>query len=147
LRQRGYYDIPNSIVLAIQGFKDENNPVGEWMRECVKPDPLGMVERSDLARSYNGWEHEQEGDEARPKGRRWLLPKIKSHLPGIGIYQAHNGRRYTTGIGLTKAGLAAWESYQKAVPKPGGFSTEVGQVNQVHSIGQDDLKGSNRTKF
>ena len=36
LKARGYYHIPESVRDAIARFKDDNNPIGEWVREAVK---------------------------------------------------------------------------------------------------------------
>lgn len=132
LRRRGFYDIPESVAAALQNFKDENNPVGEWSREAVEVAPAMKVERRDLVRSYNGWETDMEGDEARTVGGRWLLPKLRDRIPGLGDVQGNGGRRYITGIKLTEVGIAAWESYAKATPKPGRFCRHGGR----HQPGQ-----------
>ena len=132
LRRRGFYEIPESVALALQHFKDENNPVGEWSREAVEVAPGMKVERRDLVRSYNGWETDMEGDEARTVGGRWLIPKLRARIPGLGDIQGDGGRRYIIGIKLTAIGIAAWESYAKAAAKPGGFAATPADINQVN---------------
>lgn len=131
LRARGFYEIPDGVAVELQRFKDENNPVGEWARDAVEVSGGTRVERQDLVRSYNGWEHDMEGEEAISRGGRWLLPKLRARFPGVGESHSHGGRRYITGIKLTEFGLASWESYAKASPKPGGFSANKIDVNQV----------------
>ena len=79
---RGRYDIPASVNASILQFKDDNNPVAEWAREAIEAAPYSKVNRHDLVRSYNGWELEREGDEARAHGARWLLPKLRSQVRG-----------------------------------------------------------------
>jgi putative DNA primase/helicase len=146
LRARGLYDIPESVGVSIRRFKDDNNPVAEWAREAVEADPWSKVARRDLTRAYNGWELEQDGDEARSHGGRWLLPKLRAQVKGLGDMQAHSGARYITGIKLSKAGLATWESYGKASPRngPGGFAMTQNEVNQVHKM--DDKNKGNRSE-
>jgi hypothetical protein len=88
-----------------------------------------------------------EGDEARTVGGRWLLPKLRDRIPGLGDVQGNGGRRYITGIKLTEVGIAAWESYAKATPKPGGFATTVADINQVNIEGEEvgqDVKNKPR---
>ena len=98
LRKRGFYNIPESIKAAITQYKDDNNPVGEWAREALVADPYNRVARSDLVRAYNGWELEQEGEEAHAHGARWLLPRLRNQIKGLGEIQAHAGQRYITGV-------------------------------------------------
>ena len=81
---RGRYDIPASVNASILQFKDDNNPVAEWAREALEAAPSSKVNRRDLVRAYNGWELEREGDEARAHGGRWLLPKLRSQVRGLG---------------------------------------------------------------
>jgi putative DNA primase/helicase len=135
LRKRGFYKIPESIKAAIIQYKDDNNPVGQWAREALVADPDHQVARSDVVRAYNGWELEQEGEEARAHGARWLLPRLRNQIKGLGDHQNHEGTRYITGIKLTKLGLAMWASYGAANPRngPGGFSTTAGEVNRLYS--------------
>jgi P4 family phage/plasmid primase-like protien len=135
LRARGYFDIPKSVATALQLFKDENNPVGEWGREAIEAAPGIMVARADLLRAYHGWERDREGDAARLPGTRWLLPKLRSHFPGLKDRQNHAGIRYLVGVKLTKIGLSFWDAHGKDNPKS-GHATTVDRVNQV--IGDDD---------
>ena len=148
LRRRGFYDIPESVATALQHFKDENNPVGEWAREAVAVAKGMKVERRDLVRSYNGWETDMEGDEARTVGGRWLLPKLRARIPGLGDIQGDGGRRYITGIKLTDVGKAAWDSYAKASAKPGGFAATSADINQINlPDGQDGQDVKNQSRF
>ena len=68
LLARGFYDIPKSVQVSVQRFKDDNNPVGEWLREGVERADWGKVSRSDLLCAYHGWQRENEGDEAKAIG-------------------------------------------------------------------------------
>jgi hypothetical protein len=138
LRKRGFYHIPESIETALTQYRDANNPVAEWAREALAADPDSRVARSDLVRAYNGWELEQEGEEARAHGARWLLPRLRNQIKGMGEYQNHKGVRYVAGAKLTELGLAMWTSYGLANSRtgPGGFSTSASEVNRPHERGQ-----------
>src|SRR4029077_20388824 len=137
LRKRGFYNIPESIKVAITQYKDDNNPVSQWAREALEADPHSRVARADVVRAYNGWELEQEGEEAHAHGARWLLPRLRNQIKGLGDYQNDDGTRYITGVKLTKLGLAMWTSYGLANPRtgPGGFSTSASEVNRPHRMG------------
>ena len=65
LMARGQYDPPLSVRMATQRFKDDNNPVSEWIREAVEQDRFCKVSRADLLCAYHGWQREQDGDEAQ----------------------------------------------------------------------------------
>ena len=151
LRERGYYDIPDSIRAAIAQFKDDNNPVGAWASEAVEVDPWSKVGRHDLTRSYNGWQLEQEGDRAVGRGNTWLLPKLRNLFKGLGDMKTHSGKKYITGIRLTAVGLASWESYEKALPRggAGGLATTVKEVNQAHDSASESgsERGENDVPF
>ena len=58
LRARGFYDIPQSVKDAISRFKDDNNPIGEWVREAIAVDRYSKQSRgATLVRAYNaGWD-------------------------------------------------------------------------------------------
>ena len=138
LRARGFYDIPASVKDAIARFKDDNNPIGEWVREAINLDPYSKVERRDLVRAYNGWEFEQDGEKAVGRGGRWLLPKLRNQVPGLGDYKSGDGaNRYITGLKLTELGLAMWKSYGDANPHggAGGCAATPVEVNKVHGKG------------
>ena len=141
LRKRGFYNIPESIKAAITQYKDDNNPVGQWAREALEADPYSRVARADVVRAYNGWELEQEGEDAHAHGARWLLPRLRNQIKGLGDYQNDDGTRYITGVKLTKLGLAMWTSYGMANPRngPGGFSTSASEVNRLYKMGVSEV--------
>ena len=131
LRARGFYKLPESVRDAISRFKDDNNPIGEWVREAVIVDRYSMVERRDLVRSFNGWQFEQEGDKAEGRGGRWLLPKLRNQVPGIGEFKS-TSLRYITGVRLSELGLAMWKAYGEGNPHggAGGCATVANEVNK-----------------
>lgn len=117
---RGSYDIPESVRSAIQRFKDDNNPVGEWARTAVVKAPHGRVSRHDIMCAYHGWQREQDGDEARAFGARAFFPRLRSAAPWTGEMQEHNGRRYVTGLQLTDEGLQLWDLHNQGPQLKGG---------------------------
>ena len=125
LRARGFYDIPESVRDAISRFKDDNNPIGEWAREAIAVDPHSKVERRDLVRSFNGWEFEQDGEKAIGRGGRWLMPRLRNQVSGLGENKVR-GLRYITGLKLTEVGLAMWKTYGERPTSHGGSWRQCG---------------------
>lgn len=120
LLERGSYDIPESVRTAIQRFKDDNNPVGEWARTAITKALHGRVSRHDIMCAYHGWQREQDGDEARAFGARAFFPRLRSAAPWTGEMQEHNGRRYVTGLQLTDEGLQLWDLHAQGPQLKGG---------------------------
>jgi P4 family phage/plasmid primase-like protien len=121
LMERGRYSPPTSVSKANQSFKDDNNPVGEWVRTCVEAAPADhdgfhCVTRDDLMCAYHGWQREQDGDAARAMGARALFPRLRSAAPwadaSSDAYSDANGKRHVTGVKLTEEGLKLWEAHR-----------------------------------
>lgn len=143
LAARGSYDLPESVRNAIQRFKDDNNPVGEWARAAVVKNPSGRVARHDLMCAYHGWQREQDGDEARAFGARAFFPRLRSVAPWIGDTQEDSGKRYVTGLHLSDEGLQLWDlHYQGPQLKGGskGSSLNKHEVNKMWSAPQSPPK-------
>lgn len=120
LLAKGSYDVPESVRNAIQRFKDDNNPVGEWARTAIAKTPTGRVSRGDIMCAYHGWQREQDGDEARAFGARAFFPRLRSAAPWTSEMQEHSGRRFITGLHLTDEGLQLWESHVQGPQLKGG---------------------------
>lgn len=120
LLQRGSYDVPEVVRFAIQRFKDDNNPVGEWARTALARTPHGRVSRHDLMCAYHGWQREQDGDEARAFGARAFFPRLRSVAPWSADTQEHNGKRFVTGLHLTDEGLQLWDLHNQGPQLKGG---------------------------
>ena len=120
LLERGSYDIPESVRSAIQRFKDDNNPVGEWARTAIVKVPHGRVSRGDIMCAYHGWQREQDGDEARAFGARAFFPRLRSAAPWVGDMTDNNGRRYVTGLQLSDEGLQLWDLHVQGPQLKGG---------------------------
>jgi P4 family phage/plasmid primase-like protien len=148
LLERGSYDIPESVRNAIQRFKDDNNPVGEWARTAIVKAPHGRVSRADIMCAYHGWQREQDGDEARAFGARAFFPRLRSVAPWASEMQEHSGRRYITGIHLTDEGLQLWDShYQGPQLKGGSKGTSASKVEvnkMMPPIMPPPMDGSNQ---
>ncbi|HEX2554222.1 MAG TPA: phage/plasmid primase, P4 family [Microvirga sp.] len=121
LRARGRYLLPASILQAIDRFKDDNSPISAWARVAVQPDPESMVSRKDLRCSFNGWQLEEQGHDARALGAHKFTPLLRSVAPWADVdgYQGHAGERFVTGIRLTSAGLRYWQEHSDAPLKNG----------------------------
>lgn len=136
LLERGSYDVPENVRQAIQRFKDDNNPVGEWARTSVERNPNGRVSRADLMCAYHGWQREQDGDEARAFGARAFFPRLRAVAPWAGDMTDVNGRRFVTGVRLTDEGLQLWDLHNQGPQLKGGSkgaSVAKHEVNKLHS--------------
>lgn len=116
----GSYDLPDTVLSAIQRFKDDNNPVGEWARTAIVKSPAGKVSRHDLMCAYHGWQREQDGDEARAFGARAFFPRLRSTSPWMGESQDHSGKRFITGVHLSDEGLQLWDLHYQGPQLKGG---------------------------
>jgi P4 family phage/plasmid primase-like protien len=120
LLERGSYDLPDSVRNAIQRFKDDNNPVGEWARSAIVKSPHSKVARADLMCAYHGWQREQDGDEARAFGARAFFPRLRSVAPWAGETQDDAGRRFLTGLALSDEGIQLWDLHNQGPQLKGG---------------------------
>jgi P4 family phage/plasmid primase-like protien len=132
LLDKGSYDIPESVRNAIQRFKDDNNPVGEWARSALVKAPYGRVTRGDLMCAYHGWQREQDGDEARAFGARGFFPRLRAAFAGLADMTDNNGRRYIAGVHLTDEGLQLWDSHVQGPQLKGGSKGTSATKHEVN---------------
>jgi P4 family phage/plasmid primase-like protien len=135
LLERGSYDLPESVRAAIQRFKDDNNPVGEWARTAVVRSAGSKVSRADLMCAYHGWQREQDGDEARAFGARAFFPRLRAAAPWSGDMTDNTGRRFVTGLALSDEGLQLWDLHNQGPQLKGGSkgnSITKFEVNKPH---------------
>lgn len=134
LLTRGRYDPPKTMRDAVKRFKDDNNPVAAWISVSVEPDPDAKVSRNDLRCSFNGWQREEMGGEARAWGGRQFFPQVRSLAPYASTdgEQAHDGERFVIGLRLTETGLRFWEDHHAEPLSNGtkGYSALASQVNR-----------------
>lgn len=134
LLNAGSYDLPETVQHAIQRFKDDNNPVGEWARTAVVRTPNGKVARHDLMCAYHGWQREQDGDEARAFGARAFFPRLRTSSPWANDTQDHTGKRFITGIHLTDEGLQLWELHSQGPQLKGGSKGSSLNKHEVNKV-------------
>lgn len=150
LRKRGRYDPPATIRDANRRFRDDNNPVAAWMTAAVEKDPANKVSRNDLRCSFNGWQREEMGAEARAWGGRQFFPQVRQLAPYANMEggQGDDGERFITGIRLNGAGLRFWEDHKLEPLSNGtkGYSSRDVDVNRHHEA---PMSGGNarRTEF
>ena len=148
LLERGSYDLPESVRAAIQRFKDDNNPVGEWARAAIAKAPHGKVARADMMCAYHGWQREQDGDEARAFGARAFFPRLRAVAPWAGETTDANGRRFITGVSLTDEGLQLWDLHNQGPQLKGGskgVSLTKHEVNRATA--NTHLEDANAPRF
>jgi P4 family phage/plasmid primase-like protien len=136
LLERGAYDIPECVGGAIQRFKDENNPVAEFARTMLERSADTKVNRADLICAFHGWLKEEVGDDAKPHGARWLMPKLRTTCPWA-IARTIGPARYLCGAKLTEEALKHWYAQASAASQSGrgskGASAMAKDVNQAWS--------------
>jgi P4 family phage/plasmid primase-like protien len=146
LSARGHYELPPEIKNLIQRFKDDNNPVGEWVRLAVKNSAYSKVSRHDLLCAYHGWQREQDGEEARAIGGRAFFPRLRSACPGSAVGQEHDGTRYITDIALTDEGLQLWQRHNDN-PLKGGSKGNSPSKSDVNKQFATEVQGANGVRF
>lgn len=150
LRARGRYDPPASIRDANRRFRDDNNPVAAWMGVAVEKDPACKVSRNDLRCSFNGWQREEMGAEARAWGGRQFFPQVRQLAPYANVdgTQADDGERFILGVRMTSAGLRFWGDHRLEPLSNGtkGYSTREADVNR-NNYENAAVESSVRTEF
>ena len=141
LFERGRYDPPAFTLAANQRFKDDNNPVSEFARSCLRASKTSRVARHDLLCAYHGWQLEMEGEAARAIGARAFFPRLRAVLTDLGEMQENSGIRFLTGLALTDEGISHWERHIVGPQLKGGSkgtATAKEQVNKPWNTGQSD---------
>ncbi|GJE45981.1 hypothetical protein [Methylobacterium soli] len=150
LRARGRYDPPASVREANRRFRDDNNTVAAWMSAAVEKDPCCKVSRNDLRCSFNGWQREEMGAEARAWGGRQFFLQVRRLAPYANVdgSQADDGERFIWGVRMTSAGLRFWEDHRLEPLSNGtkGYSSREQDVNRYHD-GVSGSETSRRTEF
>jgi P4 family phage/plasmid primase-like protien len=133
LLARGRYEIPEPVRGAIQSFKDDSNPVGEWARTALVRSDTTKIERNDLLCAFQGWWLEEAGEDARLKGGRWLMPKLRAACPWA-VAIKDNANRYFGGVRLNDVGLRFWQRQSTEAAQrghgPRGTSSSSDFVNR-----------------
>ena len=149
LRARGRYDPPATMREAVRRFKDDNNPVAAWISVAVERDSTSKVARNDLRCSFNGWQREEMGAEARAWGGRQFFPQVRQAAPWADMdgEQAHDGERFVTGLRLNATGLRFWDDHRLEPLGNGtkGYSSRENDVNRNHAV--PERGGGARTEF
>ncbi len=131
LLKRGRFAPPACMLEETRQFQATNNPIGEWLRECVERQDFTMVDRRDVIASCNGWLVQEYGD-CRPIGGRAIIPALRLGTPSAGDHKS-DGRRFVTGLRLNDQGLTALDTYQKQNPnRLVGSGETLSQVNRVN---------------
>lgn len=149
LRARGRYDPPGSVREANRRFRDDNNPVAAWMTAAIEKDATCKVARNDLRCSFNGWQREEMGAEARAWGGRQFFPQVRQLAPYANVSggQADDGERFVVGVRLTEAGLRFWDDHRLEPLNNGtkGYSSREQDVNRNSDLPAPT--GTRKTEF
>ncbi|EQB03902.1 phage/plasmid primase, P4 family [Sphingobium sp. HDIP04] len=128
LASRGHFAEPECMRAAGAAFRDENNPVGAWLRQCIELDSQNKVARLDLVASFNGW-RQMEHDDAKPWGSNTITRRIRSQMPQLQTVKL-NGETCFCGLRVNEDGLFAWQRTKDT----SGFERKL-----TFSEGRDDV--------
>ena len=79
--EHGVGDIPDSIQLATQAYREENDPINEFIEaRCVR-DPGSHVALRALYADFCSWANEQGFSEKETPARRTVHNYLKAHFP------------------------------------------------------------------
>src|SRR5262249_35961754 len=133
LLKRGAFEIPDTVSAAIQRFKDESNSVAEFVRTMLEVTDDTKIDRADLLCAFHGWLREEDGDDAKLRGARWFVPKLRMACPQA-ILRPMKGRRYFCRVKLTDEALEYWTKQAFDARQTGrgnqGKSATKKEVNQ-----------------
>jgi P4 family phage/plasmid primase-like protien len=125
LLERGLFDLPDVSIRASRSFKDANNPIGEWMRDCTATDGEFMVNRLDLLCSFHGWQKEMLGGAGKPMGGITFYKTARGVLSRTQEITIH-GKRFFAGVRLNELGLELWKSHRMDPMHGGSKGADVG---------------------
>ena len=95
--------------------------------------PTTKIDRADLLCAFHGWLKEEEGDDAKLRGARWLMPKLRNACPWASARKIM-GVRYFCGAKLTNEALKYWTRQTDDAERSGrgskGGSAMAKDVNQ-----------------
>ena len=109
LRERGRFEIPDSVQAATEEFKQSNDVPGTFVEEaCIISDAPDCKEQAmDLYRAYHHW--------CRMSGHHPLSStKVASEWRRLGFgSRSLNGKKIYTGVRVDPSWIAAQEDYPK----------------------------------
>jgi putative DNA primase/helicase len=94
--QRRGLDVPERVHNYTEEYRQENDPLAEWIADDCQLGPDQSTQVRELRESYERW-CEQNGTRAIDAGRRWG-DALKAH--GCTQQRGHGGKRKWTGISL-----------------------------------------------
>ena len=100
---------------ALDEMRLDANPVGGFIRDCIRFDPEAMMSTMDFFAAFRGWRQETHGDEKVRLSPSFVGKNLAalSH-PRIGqdkkAFREEDGRRFYIGIALTTEGCAHFDA-------------------------------------
>jgi putative DNA primase/helicase len=97
---KGRLVAPDGVRLATKAYKDEMNPLADFIADCCIFDSRVSIANADLWKGYQAWVGENAV--SRPIGRKTFSQRVGALQ---GVTKSHNGRaRFWVGIDLAKVG-------------------------------------------
>lgn len=132
LKKRGKFDVPQSMREAAEGFRDANNPVMAFARDCLESDPLYAVDRRDLTAAFKAWYLAEYGIAAKVPSQKFLINGLRCGMGGQDTHR-HGGIRLMAGIKMNEVGLNLREQVPRQINEPMGSNCTRDFVNQPRS--------------
>src|SRR5262249_21501744 len=133
LLEQGAFVIPESVLGAIQKFQREGDIVVDFARTALVRSGCTKVTRADVMCAFHGWRRDDEGNDARLYGARWLMPKLRTACPWA-THRPIKGVRYLCGVELSEEALKHWARQATAAAQgergAEGSSTNKDEVNR-----------------
>lgn len=144
-RARGFFNMPECLARQGEEFRDDNNPVAAWAKECVTANKYGAVDRRDLLASFNAWLREAYGHEQKPWGGRTFVPRVKQTINGA-YDVVVMGHRRVGGLTLNDTGL---DYYAKgtALDASAGSGASKAEVNRITAKPETSTRNDHETEF
>lgn len=143
--RRGRFIVPDCLIRQNDEFRDDNNPVAAWAKECVTANKYGAVDRRDLLASFNAWLREAYGHEQRPWGGRTFVPRVKQTVAGTFDVKT-KGQRRVGGVALNDIGIEYFIRATNADPTAGSGAGKA-DVNKVSTKQMDEVQNEDDTEF
>jgi putative DNA primase/helicase len=97
-QREGLKKLPRAVKKATQAYRDDMDPLGEWLEDYCERDEKVQTAVSDLYVSFTSWAKTQDGWTKAPSSKWFAL-----RLDGHGFHKVEGRDRPRRGLKLTEA--------------------------------------------
>jgi P4 family phage/plasmid primase-like protien len=94
---------PDIVLAASREYREEQDRLGEFIRDCCQLDPQARQPLPLLYQTYRGWCRESGID--HPFTRQRFVDELEQRVPGFARPKKSHGTNYVRGIALTCSGV------------------------------------------